>query len=1007
MKFTFMLVVILFVSSASVFSSTCIQKDTFKLFSTTIEKLNKKSSDIKKIIEGEGIQGYTASELFGYTENKPAEEVLNDLKVEFERNSGVSTENLSLLNCLKELKEPEKIEKLLKASQSVNLTILNLYKKNNELNNSLKRSMESNSTLPDLKSEISQEKDKVRVQKSLLEESIAIDDTKISSSSSTLEREFIIYTKSLKKIKVILLERKIQFNESLERKIEYFERKKPTDFSSFDDVEKVWQEVSTENLNQLFETQLSFNFPLIPSIPLALQKLDSDKKRQLDLLFLGTTKLRNNIIEDLTSKKESELKILNDLIVQVNNLRSALFFQENFGFRLSSVFSIDGVLKIKDEVLLSPYRLLSYLYSKYFKIRESLSKGREGYLNVMLLIAKYLFLLFFLYGIQKGIKWLEGSLSVRLRSFVLRSRSGGFSKRFYTFWNRSKEIFPEVFWLVVADTLSSLETFSSIKFVFDIIKILAISRVIKFSVTFFLGNIAMVTSSNFSSFKKKSDSSSDSFKNIYLTYAFAVLLVEAAVGKVYIYSLVSWGVTIFCYIKIMKTSLDWDGEFRKYLEAKFSGIIVEKFTNTLNLAPKKVRPLFLFLAILFLSFFNFFVRITENFTFSKKISANIFKKQIENVEANEVASGSIPVEYKERYAFQSLSNDELYVTQDLKLEDNIKLEIQEWINSQSEEHSLVIFGDKGIGKTSLIKHIKSLVSNFSNLESPDDKAVDCLYTKMPSKTLSKEDLQKFLCTALDIDLGGKPFDFPAIDKKMTKKKVVFIDECQNVFLSQTGGFDGYYYLTELINMPTENVFWFLSFNKPSWLYLNSAFDRTQFFRNVFELKGWSDEKVKELVMRRHDDSPYKLSYDLLINATRSQDELDKYASIESKFFKLLWELSRGNPRTALALWLTALSRKNESTFNVNIPKELDLADLDKSQDNQMFVLAHVLKHENLSLNEVVSTTHLPRAVVRNALKVALEKKYLYRDERSRYMIDITSQHIITKQLKAKNFLYGN
>ena len=199
----------------------------------------------------------------------------------------------------------------------------------------------------------------------------------------------------------------------------------------------------------------------------------------------------------------------------------------------------------------------------------------------------------------------------------------------------------------------------------------------------------------------------------------------------------------------------------------------------------------------------------------------------------------------------------------------------------------------------------------------------------------------------------------------------------------------------------------MSFNKYSWLYLNRAFGRTQFFRNVFELTGWSYVKIKELIMKRHAKTKFRLSYDLLINATRSQDEIDKYASVESKFFKLLWELSRGNPRSALYLWISALSRKNKSVFNVNIPKEIDFHGVEKMPDELMFVLAHVIKHENLTSFEIESTTNLQNGYVRNAIKLGLEKKYLYRDERRRYMIDISTQYTLLKLLKEKNFIYGN
>ena len=73
----------------------------------------------------------------------------------------------------------------------------------------------------------------------------------------------------------------------------------------------------------------------------------------------------------------------------------------------------------------------------------------------------------------------------------------------------------------------------------------------------------------------------------------------------------------------------------------------------------------------------------------------------------------------------------------------------------------------------------------------------------------------------------------------------------------------------------------------------------------------------------------------------------------------------------------------------------------------LFVIANVLKHENLSLNELESCTKLPRGIVRNALKVALEKGYLYKDTRGRFVIDINLQHSLVRYLRVKNFIYGN
>ena len=278
---------------------------------------------------------------------------------------------------------------------------------------------------------------------------------------------------------------------------------------------------------------------------------------------------------------------------------------------------------------------------------------------------------------------------------------------------------------------------------------------------------------------------------------------------------------------------------------------------------------------------------------------------------------------------------------------------------------------------------------------------------MPSKTVTKESMYDYLHSLFREGKREGDFNIYEYEKDLEKNIIIIIDECQNMFLSQTDGFEAYYELINIINLNTEKIFWVMSFNKYSWLYLDRAFGRTQFFRNVFEMPGWSDSKIKEMILRRHKKTDFKLSYDLLISATRSQDELDRYSSVESKFFKLIWELSRGNPRSALSLWISALSRKRSNVFNVNIPKELQLEGIEKMPDELLFIIAHVLKHENLTSSEIATVTNLQKGLVRNSIKFALERKLLFRDENSRYMIDIFSQYGLIKYLKTKNFIYGS
>jgi GTPase SAR1 family protein len=337
---------------------------------------------------------------------------------------------------------------------------------------------------------------------------------------------------------------------------------------------------------------------------------------------------------------------------------------------------------------------------------------------------------------------------------------------------------------------------------------------------------------------------------------------------------------------------------------------------------------------------------------------------------------------------------------------------------------MVLYGDKGIGKTSFIKHIiheleKQKIDNDVSSESENIEGPNFIvkYFKVPNKIITKEKLRNFVEDCFDVikeenieeseiqKLDNQKFDIRRLDKKIPKT-VIFLDESQNFFLAKSGGFEAYHDLIDLVNLDTDNIYWVFSFNFYSWIYLDRAFGRKQFFRHVFHLKGWPDDKIKELIQKRHKESKYRLSFDSLITATKAEEEVDRYASIEAKFYKLLWELSSGNPRSALFLWLSALRAKGENDLHVNIPKLPSLDIMGDLTDETLFALAKILMHENLTNRELVDTSNLPSGLIRNALKVGLEKDLLFKDNRNRYLLSSIHQYNVIRFLKSKNFIYG-
>ena len=996
------------------FASTCKWKEVKLQYNSTLDVLNKQILQLNKMREGESFEYLDLNNLFGEEYSKGDKAVLLK-KISEQMESPYKTSELG--KCLVSLKKEKEFQELIEKSDQLKLAKIEFLKTNLNLNNVIDEKNNSQKTLPTLKDELEDEKNQSNLLKKELESKVVDADKEALSQISQERKELAFYQSYLAKTKIDIINQSLSFITSLETKIAAFEKiseklnqimveygKEKGEKPSFylNQVDEIWLEVIKGNFNQIFKQNLSAQIPEVKSIIQAPKDKENTKLYEEIIELRGSLqKLRTDTITQIADKKNHELKLQNSLLIQVNMLRSRIYQDIGFASIFQEMLTTRYWSIVISELKASPYRIISFLYEKYLYVSEKLASGREGQKKLTLDFFSLLLILLIFFGIHKLINKLVNLIDDGMRKNAHKLYKIKLFKLISSVWTKLKKESNFYIWFILLGSVQANDLFSDFHLIIDFVMVYLIYKVIVSLVTLFLGTISKVDYKNYMTFKVKAHQTSTSIGRIYLFYGFAMLLIHGAVGKVYFYTLINLFALGFFLTMLVKKSSEWNEEFLKYLERNFSGQIVSRLDSFLNFIPHVLRAFFYLVAIFILQIFNLLIRMTENFEISKKISANLFKKQIESLEVDADQNSTIPQEYKDLFDLHSLEEGADFVSPSEDLLTKLYCEINEWADEKSDEHSLVIYGDKGIGKTTLIKHLCQYSEKLEN------QSIKAKYLKMPSKVLSKEVLSRFFKSQLGEADVNKDFDLLDYDSKLDHKIVIAIDETQNVFLSHAGGFEAYYELIDLVNLPTKNIFWLFSFNKYSWLYLDRAFGRNLFFRNIFEIRGWNDQKIKELIMTRHRKSSFRLSYDLLISATKSAEEIDRYTSIESKFFTLLWELSNGNPRAALYLWPTSLTRKRRDVFNVNIPKLINISDIGNSNDNILFVLTSVLKHENTTVDEIAQATNLPVGIVRNSLKIAQERGYLYKDSRSRFMIEISTQNAIIKYLKMKNFIYGN
>ena len=333
----------------------------------------------------------------------------------------------------------------------------------------------------------------------------------------------------------------------------------------------------------------------------------------------------------------------------------------------------------------------------------------------------------------------------------------------------------------------------------------------------------------------------------------------------------------------------------------------------------------------------------------------------------------------------------------------------EWLDDRQDEPSIVIYGDQGIGKSTMLGRVAQKFHDratvirlqLSNKITSSDQLNERLRTlfkdAIGTSQTQTDDLSVVADTSQDTETLLAKYD------QQGKPTIILVDEAQNLFLGRVNGFQPVKTLVDLTNKKTDNILWILAFNEQSWTFMSGALGPTQYFRSVIRLSPWNDDEIRRLILDRHSKTDLPLRYNRSLFGGSSSRE--NAATTEEQFFSLLREESLGNPRLALQLWLRSLRYKSNKFLEVNLPERRALGSLSDSADDVLFVWATVVRHGNLSLREATETTNLNLSQASHALKIGLENELLCQRADGRYQVSIDRQYELYDLLKRRNFIY--
>lgn len=660
------------------------------------------------------------------------------------------------------------------------------------------------------------------------------------------------------------------------------------------------------------------------------------------------------------------------------------------------------------EVQIIPQRWLSLFEIKYLEIKTKLKAGSGGVWSLWPeLSGLFLFLLLPLLVIRlnhillERVEDLRNSLSNPYKMTKQRQRFSLALQRLGPFIPFAVSIFAlKIFSQVIQKTILSeldlLIPFILYYLYYKIFRQLVINLLIVFSEFVKIG----VKSGKSNEAKIKIFKSTKLLGRFFFITLVSLHLVSSVAGRGLLYQEMYFlfsAIGIGLYLWLVHS---WSHEIDSYVKNIFLSEVYKVYEKVADIPVLSFVPrTFSFIIIILNPLYKIIKERFFDLSIGKSIVAKVFQRKLEtNEQLTEHSSSELPQEYRDWFSHEKDDDVGLWVASKGQRIEEIKVEVDEWLRDTSEEHSLAIYGDKGIGKTQVLRHVEKYL-----LEHPEKP--DVVVASVPPKLSSRSEVLKYLGKLVAGEEINDVFELLDLDKRI-EKKVIILDDAHNFFLTHFGGFKGIEVFFEALNVRTDNIFWITSFNTYSWIYLSQVFSKNKYFRTVFKIKGFSDEELQDYILRRHERSGYFLSYGDIIRAVKTNNTTDEVTYVENMFFRLLWEQSHGNPELAEKLWLKALKPMFGKRLKVGLPLVKNYSLLSKLSDEPFFIYSALVRHENLTAREIIQVTDMKEGAVRHALRLGLENEFLTRSNSDRrYRFSVEGQYTVLNHLKAKNFIY--
>lgn len=369
----------------------------------------------------------------------------------------------------------------------------------------------------------------------------------------------------------------------------------------------------------------------------------------------------------------------------------------------------------------------------------------------------------------------------------------------------------------------------------------------------------------------------------------------------------------------------------------------------------------------------------------------------------DVLGAELPPSYRRLFAAVPIELADLYIHRPA-LEEACTAAIGTW--STGVPQAILLHGDRGVGKRTLVNHVLSRVSGRA--------ALDMRWIRLGPCLCEEPDVTRVLARALGLPAALDRFAALVEPRgHETRHRAIVIENAERLLSPSPAGIARMAAFLSMVGETAGRTLWILLMATPAATLVLHRLELANRIPTVLHVPPMAADDLRAMIDVRHRRSGFELSYlaptvTLLDRVREPVASFRATRSPDDAFIARLATLTGGNPRQALYYWLASVRRRaqQEGRLLVHPLPAITVPLLPPLTLPQRLLLALLGQHGSLGRDELRAALAAAADDVDGDLKVLWVRGYVApsRERALHWMLRPTLAHPLLMELRAANMI---